>query len=99
MMEHKENECAMCGTRHTDVISRAQCEIACAEKKAEEERKAAELKKEAEYETRKAEVDEAFNKAYALKDEFVKDYGRYTYSKSSSNSAINSIYCFDWFGR
>ena len=73
-MTNKEYKCAFCGQWHPDIVSRARCELACAEKKAEEERKVAELKKEAEYADRKAEVDEAFNKAYELKDKFVKDY-------------------------
>ncbi len=93
---NKKYECAVCGMRHPDVISRAKCELACTEKKAEEERKAAELKKEAEYADRKAEVDEAFNKAYELKDKFVKDYGRYTYNRTTNDSS--SLCCFDWFG-
>lgn len=92
-MTNKEYKCAVCGTWHHDVVSRAKCEIACAAKKVEEERKAAELKKEAEYETRKNEVDDAFNKAYELKDKFIKDYGRYTYN----NSAFDGVCLFDWF--
>jgi alcohol dehydrogenase class IV len=52
----------------------------------EEARKAAELKKEAEYATRKAEVDAAFDYAYELREKFLKDYGSYTYSKTVSNS-------------
>ena len=92
-MHNKEYMCCVCGTWHNDILSRAECEIACLKKKEEEERKAAELKKEAEYETRKNEVDDAFNKAYELKDKFVKDYGRYTYN----NNAFDGVCLFDWF--
>ena len=91
-----EYKCGICGKSHTDVLSRAKCEITCTEKKAEEERKAAKLKKEAEYADRKAEVDAAFNKAYELKDKFVNDYGRYTYRKPTSN-AFDGVCLFDWF--
>ena len=85
-----EYKCGVCGKTHTDILSRAKCEIACTEKKAEEERKAAELKKEAEYATRKAEVDAAFDHAYELREKFLKDYGSYTYSKTENNS--NDLY-------
>ena len=95
-MIDREYKCAVCETWHPDIVSRARCEIACTEKKAEEERKAAELKKEAEYAERKAEVDAAFNKAYELKDKFVNDYGRYTYRKPTSN-AFDGVCLFDWF--
>lgn len=94
-MDYKEYECALCGTRHKDVISRAECELACAKKKAEEERKAAELKREAEYANRKAEVDAAFDKANELRDKFLKDYGSYTYSKPVSN-ARDLYFPFSW---
>ena len=93
-MMNREYICAVCGTWHKDVVSRAKCEIACSEKKAEEERKEAELKKAAEYEARKIEVDTAFNKAYELKDKFVKDYGRYTYNKTTNS--FDDICYFDW---
>jgi uncharacterized membrane-anchored protein YhcB (DUF1043 family) len=53
-------------------------------KKVEEERQAEIRKKEAEYGKRKEEVDNAFNKAYELKEKFVADYGHYTYSWSST---------------
>lgn len=95
-MTNKEYKCAVCGTWHTDIASRARCEITCTARKVEEERKAAELKKEAEYEPRKNEVDDAFNKAYELKDKFVQDYGRYTYNKPVSNS-FDGMCLFDWF--
>lgn len=95
-MDNREYKCALCNTWHKDIISRARCEIACTEKKAEEERKAAELKMAAEYEARKNEVDDAFNKAYELKDKFVNDYGRYTYNKPASN-AFDGVCLFDWF--
>lgn len=101
-MEYQNNfyykpayKCGICGTEHSDVLSRAKCEIACTEKKAEEERKAAELKKETEYATRKAEVDAAFDHAYELRDKMVKDYGSYTYSKVVNN--VNDLYTpFSW---
>ena len=78
-MNSKEYKCAVCGKIHEDVISRAKCEISCTEKKEEEERKAAELKKEIEYADRKAEVDIAYEKYIELRNKFVKDYDSYEY--------------------
>lgn len=95
-MDNREYKCAVCGTWHKDIIGRAKCEITCTERKAEEERKAAESKRAAEREARKQEVDDAFNKAYELKDKFVENYGRYTYNKPTSNS-LDGVCYFDWF--
>jgi N12 class adenine-specific DNA methylase len=93
-MNNKEYKCAVCNTWHPDVISRANCEIECMKKKAEEERQAELRKKEAEYGKRKEEVDNAFNVAYELKEKFVADYGCYTYGWNSKNSDQPSIWRF-----
>lgn len=93
-MKNTEYTCAVCGKMHTDIVSRAKCEIACTEKAAEEERLAALRKKEAEYGKRKEEVDNAFNTAYELKEKFVKDYGNYSYGWSSTSSEQPSIWRF-----
>ena len=85
-------KCEICGSEHEYLIDRAKCELACGEKMEAEARKAAELKKEAEYAERKAEVDSAFNAAYELKEKFVKDYGFYTYSWKSNISMDPSIW-------
>lgn len=90
-----EYRCGICGKSHEDIYSRAKCEIACTEKKVEEERKAAELKKEAEYATRKAEVDAAFDHAYELREKFLKDYDSYTYCKTVNNSR-DLYFPFSW---
>ena len=78
-MTEREYKCAVCETWHPDIISRAKCEIACMEKKAEEERKAVEAKKAAEQKMRKEAVDEAIQNAAKLQREYVKDYGYYEY--------------------
>lgn len=89
-------KCAVCGEVYGSIAQRMNCEQTCLKKQEEEERKAAESKRAAEREARKQEVDDAFNKAYALKDKFVKDYGRYTYNKPTSNS-LDGVCYFDWF--
>ena len=93
-MNDREYKCAVCNTWHPDIISRANCEIECMKKKAEEERQAERRKKEAEYSTRKEEVDKAFDKAYGLKEKFVADYGHYTYGWSSTTTEQPSIWRF-----
>ena len=93
-MNNNEYKCAVCGTWHGDIISRAHCEIECMEKKAEEERQAELRKKEAEYAKRKEEVDQAFNTAYELREKFVADYGNYTYEWNSHSTNQPSIWRF-----
>ena len=79
-------KCGICGSEHELPVDRAKCELACFEKKQEERKKKEERKKEIEYAERRAEVDNAFNTAYELKEKFIKDYGSYTYSWRSNNS-------------
>ena len=87
-------KCGVCGKEHENVLDRAQCEITCTEKKAEEEKLAALRKKEAEYSKRKEEVDNAFNVAYELRSKFIADYGSYKYSWSYNNAEQPSIWRF-----
>ncbi len=75
---------------HSDVKKVEQYE---AKAKAEKERKA-ELK--ATKEARKAEVDEAMNKAYELREQFVKDYGRYVW-KNKNHYDYPTPFVFDSF--
>lgn len=70
-------KCAVCGEVYESIAQRMNCEQTCLKKQAEEERKAAEAKKKAEYDARVYEVDAAFKKAYELRDKFVEDYGEY----------------------
>ena len=73
--------CAICGKEHNCILSRAKCEIECANRVEEEAKKAAEAKKQAEYNARVEEVNKAFDNAYKLRDELMKDYGcPYTYN-------------------
>lgn len=78
-MDYQEYKCAVCGTWHKDITSRAKCEIACTKKIAEEERKAAEAKKIEEQKTRKKAVDEAIKAAAKLQRDYINDYGHYEY--------------------
>ena len=82
-------KCGICGKEYDKPVDRAKCEIACTEKKEEEERKAAETKKEIEYAARKAEVDMAYEKFLDLRRKMVKDYGSYEY-RTVRNTVRNS---------
>jgi uncharacterized protein with HEPN domain len=72
-------KCGICGKEYNDILDRAKCEIACAEKAEEEARNAGETKKEIEYAARKAKVDQAYETFVELRNQFVKDYGSYEY--------------------
>ena len=87
-------KCAICGEVYDSIAQRMNCEQTCLKRQEEEERKAAEAKKAAEYEARVEEVKIAFNKAYELRDKFVADYGEYHYSRmwDDFGSIIESIF-------
>ena len=70
-------QCAICGGVYDSIAQRMNCEQTCFNKKEEEERKAAEAKKAAEYNARIEEVNMAFEKACELRSKFVEDYGSY----------------------
>ena len=63
-------KCAVCDQIYDSIAQRMHCEQACLKKTEEEERKAAEEKKMAEYDARLTEVNNAFKKAYDLKNKF-----------------------------
>lgn len=77
--------CALCGTFYESIADRSKCEQAYLKKQEEEERKAAETKKAAEYEARVEEVNMAFKKAYELRDKLMADYGEYYYKRQFDN--------------
>lgn len=92
-MEEKNNiyckftyKCGICGKEHPSVYDRMNCEMACVKKKQEEERQAAEAKKKEEQNTRKAEVDAAFEHLHKLVTAYVKDYGHYEYSDGGEDT-------------
>ena len=98
MDKNKEYKCVLCNTWYPDVLSRAKCEIACSEKKAEEERKAAAEKKLAEKKMRKEEVDEAVANAFRLTSAFIKDYGAYEYGDDIVKDSILPSRIWHYFG-
>ena len=77
MNEANKFVCSLCGKAHHDVISRANCELGCARRKAELDKKAAEAKKAEEQKNRKEAVDKARAEYLKLKQTYVADYGIY----------------------
>lgn len=77
-------KCAVCGEVYDSIAQRMNCEQVCLKKKEEEERKAAEAKKAAEYDARVAEVNAAFDHAYELQDKLVADYGVHHYKRCNN---------------
>ena len=85
-------KCGICGKEYSTIAERSNCEQICLKKQEEEERKAAEAKKAAEYEARVKEVNMAFERAYELRDKLVEDYGEYKYQrKCNSIDECNSL--------
>ena len=74
-MENKNYICAICGTAHATIADRAKCEYACVAKMEAEAAKAAEVKKNEEFNACVAEVRDAFDKAYALDEKMFEKYG------------------------
>lgn len=94
-MEERVYMCAICGKSYDSIAQRINCEQTCLKKQEEEKKKAAEAKKAAEYADRKAEVDAAFDHAYKLRNQLIKDYGSYTYNKVVNN--VRDFYVpFSW---
>ena len=72
-------KCAVCGGVYDSIAQRMNCEQMCLKKKEEEEIKAAEAKKIAEYDVRVKEVCDAFKKAYDLQNKLNADYADLKY--------------------
>lgn len=85
-MDNTSYYCGICNKCYTDVKSRNDCETRCVKKQVEEEKAAAEAKKKAEQEVRKAEVDAAFEYLHRVMTAYVKDYGHYEYSDGGEDT-------------
>lgn len=79
-MKETTYKCAICGTEHTSIQDRSNCEMTCLKKKAEAEKAAAEAKKKAEKDARQQEVSAALDNALTLVNKFIEDYGSYQYN-------------------
>ena len=70
--------CPYCKEAHETPGGLARCILDCEEKKKIEEEKAKKAKLESEKETRKKEIDEAFQKYVRLFRAYIDDYGIYS---------------------
>lgn len=78
MYTKPQYKCAICGTVYDDLKERVKCESTCIKKQEEEAKKTAELKKQAEKETRHKEVFDAYDHFHELLEKYTKDYGVFT---------------------
>lgn len=97
-MKDKKYTCDICKTSYDTVQERAKCELKCVKKIEEEERKAAEAKKQAEKEARKSEVDNAYKAFADLAKSYAEDYGTYEYEGETLTSALwpNRLWHYFW---
>lgn len=90
--------CALCGKEYAHVFDRAQCEIECTKKKAEEEKKAAAEKKMAEKKIRKEAVDEAVINTIRLIRAYMNDFGSYEYKPDNTKDYVWPSKIWHYFG-
>lgn len=95
-------KCGVCGNTYESIAERMNCEQACLKKQEEEAKKAAEAKKNAEKDVRKAEVHQAIKNASDLIHDYIEDYGYFDYRDNcggaSSFNAYSPLYkFFDYF--
>lgn len=89
MYARRAFKCSICDKEYENAMDRARCELACGKKQKEEAKKAEEAKKQAEQATRKNKIDEAYDFADKLRDEYVKDYGSYTRTSTKISNMVN----------
>lgn len=89
MYPKKNFKCSICEKEYDKAVDRANCEIACSKRLEEEAKKAVEAKKQAEQAARKAKVDEAYEAAEKLREEYIKDYGTYVRTNIKLTNALD----------
>ena len=85
MYTKPQYKCAICGEVYDELRDRVNCETKCIKKQEDEAKKAAELKKQQEHASRKADVDAKFKAFIEAVNDYTKDYGFYTYDGEVSN--------------
>lgn len=82
--------CGVCGKGYKDIESRNNCEMACLKRQKEEEKKAAEAKKNAEKDADFTEASSAIDNADALINKCIEKYGTFKYNgKVKDLDALN----------
>lgn len=85
MYSKQQYKCAICGTIYDELKQRVNCESKCLKKQEEEAKKAAEIKKQQEHDSRKADTDAKVKAAIEAVNAYTKDYGFYTYDGEVTN--------------
>ena len=80
--DKKTYTCGVCGKEYNTLEERNKCEAKCLHDRYEAEKKFKEEKLRKEQENRKHEVDMAFENYLNLRSEYVKDYGKYSVTRS-----------------
>lgn len=79
-------KCAICGKEYSTVAERTACESSCLNRQEIEAKKAAEAKKKEEQKARHDVVTKAIDDACTLLNQYVKDYGSYSYDGTNFNA-------------
>ena len=90
-------KCAICEKEHNNIPDRAKCELDCAKRIEAEAKKAAEAKKNAEKETRRAEVEEAINHAKKLLIAYMNDYKSFEFTHEEDDYPFWTSKLLSWF--
>ncbi len=77
-------KCGICGNEYDSVLTRAQCELACAKKLEAAE----EAKKKEEQKMRKDAIDEGIKRLHKMLTDYVNDYGHYEYGDGGENTNL-----------
>lgn len=80
--------CGVCGQQYDTIEERNKCEAKCLHDKYEAEKKFKEEKLRQEKETRKKEVDMAFENYLNLRKEYVNDYGSYSVMRTFDDPSV-----------
>ena len=90
MEENKTYKCSLCGSEHTSVKARAECELKCYKKQEDLAKAAAEQKKKAAEIASAAAVSKALDDAYDLLNKHMELYGYFKYNgKVGDLSSLN----------
>ena len=84
--------CAICGKSYDTIEERNKCEAKCLADRAAAERKRKEEELRKTKETRKKEVDMAWDHYNELRNEYLKDYGSYSIVRDYSDYPIGRLF-------
>ena len=79
-------KCAVCGEEYDSIAQRTNCEQACLKRQAEDEKKAAEAKKNAERAADYKEASNAIDNAWNLVNKCIEKHGTFKYEGKMTNS-------------